>query len=409
MQDKYHFLIVDDDPDVVNLITTLLRTSGHRVDHENSALSALSRLEEELPDCIFVDILLPDMDGMELIRQLRHQEKYNHTKIIVVSAKAYHYDRKRALQLGADAFILKPINNEQFVTQVERTCKDHIELTFWGVRGTLPVPGPDTVRYGGNTLCVSMEFAKGYFLIFDAGTGIKALSNHLLAQNRKRIEAKIFITHPHWDHLNALPFFAPLYSQGNTFEILGASHADEDMEALVSAQMDGVYSPITIHEFGASVRYRNLKEESLEIDGIRIQTKLLNHPGTCLGYRVEYKDRSICYITDNELYPQDTQFYNSVYVKSLTHFVAGTDALIIDSTYTDQEYKTRMHWGHSPLSEVVNLAHDAKVKVLYLVHHDPDQTDSDIDKKLDTARALLKKLESETVCVAPVEQNAILI
>jgi phosphoribosyl 1,2-cyclic phosphodiesterase len=173
--------------------------------------------------------------------------------------------------------------------------------------------------------------------------------------------------------------------------------------------MDGVYSPITIHEFGASVRYRNLKEERLDIDGIRVRTMLLNHPGTCLGYRVEYKDRSICYITDNELYPQDTQHHNAAYVKNLTRFISGTDALIIDSTYTDQEYKTRMHWGHSPISEVVNLAHNARVKVLYLVHHDPDQTDIDIDAKLATACASLKKLNSETLCIAPIEQKTILI
>jgi phosphoribosyl 1,2-cyclic phosphodiesterase len=311
------------------------------------------------------------------------------------------------LELGANAFLLKPLDKDRFLNQVERICKDHIELTFWGVRGTLPVPGPSTLRYGGNTSCISMEFAKGYFLIFDAGTGIKTLSDHLVTQQRGRIDAKIFITHPHWDHINALPFFAPLYTQGNTFEIFGASHGEVGMEQLVSAQMDGVFSPITIHEFGASIRYRNLREECLEMDNIRIRTMLLNHPGTCLGYRVEYGGRTICYITDNEIYPQACEFHNKQYVNRLTRFVAKADVMIIDSTYTDEEYKAKMHWGHSPVSEAVMLAHNAGVKTMCLFHHDPDQSDDDIDAKLSTARCMLERLGSETRCVAPAEQQLV--
>ena len=409
MKHRYRFFIVDDDPDVLDLVTALLESGGHKVEREVSGTTALSRLAKFTPDCVFVDLLLPDMDGMEFIRQLRSRRAHRHTKIVVISAKTYQFDRKRALELGANAFILKPVNEGRFVNQIERICKDRIELTFWGVRGTLPVPGPKTLRYGGNTSCVSMEFAKGNFLIFDAGTGIKALSDHLATQQRGRMDAKIFITHPHWDHINALPFFAPLYVQGNAIEIFGASHGEVGVAQLVSAQMDGVFSPITVHEFGASIRYRNLREECLEVDNIRIRSMLLNHPGTCIGYRVEYGKRSICYITDNELYPRNSGFHNRQYVDKLTRFVADADVMIIDSTYTDEEYVTRMHWGHSPVSETVMLAHDAGVKTMCLFHHDPDQSDADIDVKLRGARTLLERLDSRTRCVAPAENQLLKI
>jgi phosphoribosyl 1,2-cyclic phosphodiesterase len=177
-----------------------------------------------------------------------------------------------------------------------------LELTFWGVRGTLPVANQRAYRYGGNTSCVTLEFPKGQLFIFDAGTGIKELSDALMKQNRRNIAASIFISHPHWDHINALPFFAPLYARGNAFEILGAAHVHKTMEELISAQMDDVYFPITMKEFGAQIKFRDLNEEQIEVEGISVCTMLLSHPGNCLGYRIDYNGRSVCYVTDNELF-----------------------------------------------------------------------------------------------------------
>ncbi len=130
---------------------------------------------------------------------------------------------------------------------------------------------------------------------------------------------------------------------------------------------------------------------------------LLNHPGNCLGYRVEYKTKSICYVTDNELYPASSQFYNESYIKKLSEFVKDSDALITDSTYTDETYPDKLGWGHSALSQVVDLADRAGVKTLYLFHHDLDDTDADIDKKLLTGQAMLRERNSTTMCVAPKE------
>jgi phosphoribosyl 1,2-cyclic phosphodiesterase len=224
-----------------------------------------------------------------------------------------------------------------------------------------------------------------------------------MESGQKRISAKIFISHPHWDHINALPYFAPLYVPGNSIEILGPCQDEKCVEDFLMEQMDGVYFPVTAQEFGAQVSYRHLREESFEVDRVTVRTMLLNHPGHCLGYRIEYRGRSICYITDNELYPESIGLRDSGYVRKLERFVADADILITDSTYMDDEYLKHVNWGHSPLSEVVGLAHRAKVRNLHLFHHDPDQDDDAIAIKLETACAMLRKLGSGTECIAPAE------
>lgn len=407
MEQKLKFFIVDDDRIFIKLLTKLLEKESYSVSHNTSSVNALPEIIEQVPDCVVLDMMMPEMDGLELLKRLRSEPILNKTKFFVVSAKAYEFDRNRAFTFGADGYITKPIDTTNIVAQLQRIIEDRIELSFWGVHGTLPVPGEQTIKYGGNTSCVSLEFSKGSFFIFDAGTGIKALSDHLMAANRQLVGAKIFISHPHWDHINGLPFFAPLYMQGNEIEICGPAHGDTSMEQLISGQMDGVYFPINIKEFSAMVTFRNLMEEEIEIEGITIKTMLLNHPGHCLGYRVEYKSKSICYITDNELYPPTNKFYNEFYLDQLTDFVADTDILIIDSTYTDEEYEAKVGWGHSAISQVVDLADRAAVKKLCLFHHDPDQRDADIDAKLETALAILNQRKSATQCEAPKEKQTI--
>ena len=167
------------------------------------------------------------------------------------------------------------------------------------------------------------------------------------------------------------------------------------MRELISGQMNGVYFPINIKEFSAQINFRDLKEEEFDLDEIKIKTMLLNHPGYCLGYRVEYQDRSVCYVTDNELYPKSSQFYNEYYVNQLKDFVMNTDALITDCTYNDEKYGSKIGWGHSSTEQVVDLADRANVKNLYLFHHDPDQADTDIDSKLKKAQGMLEKKKGE--------------
>lgn len=400
---KTRVLVVDDDEVTLSLLKAVLEAAGFEVETTTDSVNALSRILKARPDVVLSDLMMPNVDGFELCKNVRSHPDLKNVKFIVVTAKAYPSDEDRALDLGADGFIRKPINPDTFGDRLRRIVAGQIDMTFWGVRGTLPKTGPGALRYGGNTSCVALEFPSQQLFIFDGGSGIKELGARLLAQKRKRINAKLFISHPHWDHINAIPFFAPLYMQGNEFEILGAKQGELTMRELISAQMDGVYFPITLTEFAARTYFRDLEEGTHEVAGIEVKTKLLAHPGRALGFRVNYNGRSICYVTDQELYLTDSDHYDAHYEKTMADFARGADVLITDTTYTDEGYKTKVNWGHSCVSKVCEFAAAAEVKKLYLFHHDPDQNDDAIDAKFEAAQKKLQELGSAVECVAPKE------
>jgi phosphoribosyl 1,2-cyclic phosphodiesterase len=398
--------VVEDSSVQADIARALLEKAGHVVTVNTSSVDALKEIPAARPDCVLIDIMMPQLDGYELCRRLRGHAELAGTRMVMVTTKAFPFERKRSAEMGADACFIKPLHPVTFAAQLERIVAGAVTLTFWGVRGTLPVCRPDSHRYGGNTLCVSLTYADDRLVIFDAGTGIKALSDALVAARRSRIEGTIFVSHPHWDHINALPFFAPFYTSGNRFTICGPSHGDVTMRQLIAAQMDGVYFPITVREFAASLEYRDLADGTFDVDGLRVSTMLLSHPGNCLGYRVEINGRSICYVTDNELFPPDSPYYAEDYVDRLAGFVGGADHVMIDCAYLDDEYPRKMSWGHSSVTPVADLAALAGVKTLYLVHHDPDQTDATIDVKLARCRERLAARGASVVVIAPTDGSA---
>lgn len=406
------FVVVDDDPDIASMHALMLEAAGHQAVAVADSVEAMSVIEREQPDVVVLDIMMPDVDGFAIIAEVRKRWSADQMRIAIVSSVAYENDRRRALELGAQAFIPKRLPMERLSERLEEVARDRAKLRFWGVRGTLPVPGEDTLRYGGNTSCVSLEFPDGSLFVFDAGTGIKRLSDELVEEARVTglpINANIFISHPHWDHINALPFFAPLYQPGNHIQIAGATHGGVEMKQLLNGQMDGPYFPVTETAFGAHVEYLNMVEGEHEINGISVRTTLLNHPGQCMGYRVSYGGRSMAYITDLELFPRSAPEFEQKQRERLEQFLEGAETLIIDSTYSDAEYSDHKNWGHSAVSEVAQLAHCAQVETLCLFHHDPGQDDMAIDGKLAEATECLQQLESDTQVIAPNEGYSLLV
>ena len=404
------FFLVDDDPDVLALLERLLTGAGHEVERCDSSVEALKLIPSRRPDCVVTDVMMPGMDGFELTRELRRRPELKQMKIVVLSAKTYDFDRRRAKELGADGYIPKPFNRDTLLQSIIDIVSDKVMVAYWGVHGTLPTPGEAYTRYGGNTPCVSVEIGGEPLYIFDCGSGIKRLSDHVsTTTGSQRFSARIFISHTHWDHINTVPFFAPLYTRGNQIEIFGPYQGDLTIERAIGAQMESVYFPVTMREFGARLLFRDLREESLDFGPVRVETMLLSHPGYCLGYRLTARGRRVCYITDNELYLPSDKRHNPRYVEQLVDFVRGADVLITDTTYRDSEYLSKVDWGHSCVSQVVALAARAEVKRLHLFHHDIDQTDDVIDLKLQEAREGLAKLGSKVVCEAPAETTRVVL
>ncbi len=403
------FLIVDDDPIILQLMKVVLEEGGHSVKTYDSSVRALRDIPLERPDCVIADIMMPEMDGFELCREIRRRTDLAAIKIIMCSSKSYDFDRRRAKELGANGYIVKPLQRDTLLGSIVEILSEQVTLSYWGVHGTLPVPGPRALRYGGNTPCISVEIHGEPLYVFDCGTGIKQLSDHLAASKVQRLSARVFITHTHWDHINTIPFFGPLYVRGNQIELFGPYQGDLTIERAIAAQMESVYFPVTIREFAARLVFRDLREETLNFGAVQIDTILLKHPGYCLGYRLTCHGRSICYITDNELYLRTDPRYDLAYVERLANFVRGADLLITDTTYRDHEYPAKVDWGHSCVSEVADLAARAKVKRLHLFHHDPDQSDDDIDLKLKEAKEALSRLRSNVECEAPAEGSKLIL
>ena len=403
------FFIVDDDPDTLALVSRLLTDAGHEVVVRATSTGAVRDIPDARPDCVITDVMMPVMDGFELTRELRSRPELAAMKIVILSAKSYDFDRRRAKEMGADGYLTKPIKRETFLNAIIEILSDQIALRYWGVHGTLPVPGDAYTCYGGNTSCVSVELSGEPLYVFDCGSGIKKLSDRVMAGSGERLSARVFISHTHWDHINTVPFFAPLYVRGNQIEIFGPYQGNLTIERAISAQMESVYFPVTVREFGARIMFRDLREETLEFGPVRVQTMLLRHPGYCLGYKLTCRDRTICYITDNELYPPTDPRHDTRYVQRLADFVRRADVLITDTTYRDHEYPSKVDWGHSCVSQVADLAARAEVKRLHLFHHDPDQTDVDIDAKLDEMRKELERLGSKVVCEAPAEGSELML
>jgi phosphoribosyl 1,2-cyclic phosphodiesterase len=259
------------------------------------------------------------------------------------------------------------------------------KLSFWGVRGSTPTVDPATWRYGGNTPCLELVAPDGTKFILDCGTGLRVLGSRWGADGaRPSAETHIFVTHYHWDHIQGLPFFSPLYDEKNEFQFYSFRSkflGPDSLRRVFETQMALPYFPVDFSAMNAKRKFREVEGgESFEIGENKITTRWLNHPQGCLGFRIETPAGTVVYATDNEpgVPPLD---------KNLRELAADADIFINDAQYAPSQLATtRKGWGHSAWSEGVKVGRESNVKTLVLFHHDPDSTDRIVDQLLRKAR-----------------------
>jgi phosphoribosyl 1,2-cyclic phosphodiesterase len=261
-------------------------------------------------------------------------------------------------------------------------------VKFWGVRGSIPTPGPTTVHYGGNTSCVEVR-ADGQIIILDAGTGVRLLGRQLVAEfDTQPLELTLLLTHTHWDHIQGLPFFLPVYKPQNHLRILGYEGARHGLEVVLTGQMEDPFFPIGLREVPANVSIEELKDRNFHIGPVRVQASPANHRGHCVGYRLFTSRGSIAFFPDNEPPPAAAPASDAA-KRAMIEFLRATDLLIMDTQFDAEEYQQHTGWGHGCVDDVVALALDAEVRRLFLFHHDPNHDDAKVSEMLAHARRLV--------------------
>ena len=261
---------------------------------------------------------------------------------------------------------------------------DSMQVKFWGVRGSTPTPQVENLRYGGNTPCVEVR-VNGRLYVFDCGTGFRILGKELMREFAgSPIEAHIFLSHFHWDHIQGIPFFAPLYHRQSSF-VFHASERAGELRATLEHHMDDPYFPVKMSNMAARCSFHGIAEGSLRFDDCVVDSMWLNHPQGCLGFRLQAGNSVLVYATDNE--PGD-----AVFDQAIRKFAQEADLLIYDAQYLPEEIDSRRGWGHSHWREAVAVAKESRIKHLVLFHHDPDRSDEGVDLLLAQARQHFPKV-----------------
>ncbi|MCX8091159.1 MAG: response regulator [Verrucomicrobiae bacterium] len=441
-------LIIDDDADFRRFVADCLSEAGWEVAQASDGETGLELARARRPDAVVCDLLMPRGNGFQVCRTLRADPALRDLTIVVTSGRTFPADRDAALEAGADAYLTKPFSpghllevlarpalargeGSAIAAELERTGSSPAPgaavavgtppsrqasasgawFRFWGVRGSVPAPGPGTARYGGNTSCVEVR-AGGQIIILDAGTGLRPLGRALMEEFGPRpLHLTLLLTHTHWDHIQGLPFFRPLYEPQCRLRILGYEGARQSLVNVLTSQMESPYFPVPFEELPANVQIEELRDMAFELraDGahgatsaISVRAHFANHPGVCVGYRLDTTDGALVFFPDNEPWTRvhvtrsathgpsgttaDVEAFARAEEAKMIEFMRGAEALILDAQYDATEYPAHVGWGHGSVESAVALALRAGIGTLFLFHHDPEHDDATIDRMVAAAR-----------------------
>jgi phosphoribosyl 1,2-cyclic phosphodiesterase/ActR/RegA family two-component response regulator len=414
-----------------------LNERGWHVVEAADAQRVLDLAREFQPQLIFCDWQAPQCDLARAGRNLaRAADSSAHLPLIVAVGGGQIAQKIAALESGADEYIAKPVDPESldaFLARLEGEGHANsaaqsngavgdipgARIKFWGVRGSIPSPGPDTIHYGGNTSCVEVRVGQD-IIVLDSGSGIHKLGLALREEFKDQpIHLNVLISHTHWDHIQGFPFFLPAYNLKNKVTICGFEGARQGLQNTLSSQMESPYFPISMQQMPGAITIRELKEMSFNVGSVPVKAHFLSHPGVCTGYRLFTPGGSISYLPDVELFQRlrtrektDTNLARETAPeedRSVLEFIRGSDVLIMDSQYDAAEYESHVGWGHSCVEDSVAFAVQGGVGRLFLFHHDPDHSDEQIARMVARAREMAVQWHSSLIVEAAREGCEVLL
>jgi phosphoribosyl 1,2-cyclic phosphodiesterase len=281
-----------------------------------------------------------------------------------------------------------------------------MRIKVWGCRGSIPSPGGDTSKYGGNTTCIEVRLGDGSLVVIDAGSGIRNLGRELVRRREPRL-IHLFLTHAHWDHLQGFPFFLPAYQKGFTLQVWGGPRSAATLRSYLRQQLTPPFFPVKFAELGAAIRFPARPATQIRIGGTSIQSIPLTHPDGGYGFKFSEEGRTFVFLTDNELgFSHPGGLREEDYIDA----ARGADLLLHDAQYSDEEYASRTRgWGHSTYTQAARFAARAGAKRLGTFHHDPDHDDRTIDASVRLCRKVLRQAGSRAQCFGAAEGTELLV
>lgn len=417
----HRILIADDARTTAMVMAGLLSSRGHEVLIASDGEECLALVEKQAPELLVLDLVMPKIHGIEVLRRLRANPKTAGIPVIMCTARNYKTDHDQARELGVVAVLGKPFESQRFLDLVEECFggaaqgnevprprgdgsvykptipADRCYYRLWGTRGSIPVAGPPYVRHGGNTSCVEVGCGEDYIIV-DAGSGIRPLGMQLAQRRPRRVH--ILITHTHWDHIQGFPFFTPAYLGDFELIIYGATGFRKDLASIFRGQLDRDYFPVQFEDMRARIDFRPLEGEMLQIGPFAIRWEFTHHPAATVGFTFEAGGRKLAYVSDNEfLYgylgaPENVGLESEILIphRRLLEFVRNADVLVAEAQYTNEEYVGKVGWGHSSLSNACALAKLSEARRWVVTHHDHSHADDFLDQKLNLTKEILRGL-----------------
>jgi CheY-like chemotaxis protein len=405
-----------------NIKNALDRDPSYEIRIAENGKDCLDLIYSFDPQLIIVELTLPILHGIEVLKRVKSNPQASSTGVIISTWKALIQDYQAAIENGADYYLIKPFSQSTILRLVNSFFEGELKpasfpispniilnenefylapfpeqtsyLKIWGTRGSIPVAGPEYLVFGGNTPCMEINDGES-MIIIDAGTGIRPLGQEILKSRFKDIH--LFIGHTHWDHILGFPFFNPVYSRKYNIHIYAAKGFGKNVQDLFRGMLDHDYFPVKLDEMQANFIFHDLSDKPVEIGNIKIHYSYASHPGATLCFKIETPNKIIGYASDNEVlvgYHGDPKLIDNSHpllfpYRDLINFFMGCDTIIHEAQYRPYDYRFKVGWGHSSISNATVFIKHCGIRDWFVTHHDPEDTDTLIRRKLELHQAIL--------------------